>query len=147
MKLSKMFIALIMMTTMMYGPLAMAKEGQRPEQRAAKSSKENTKKVSGTILHHKQVNVFANKQQQDRAVNDKKETGTKTVISMIKTEKGNERLVVDLGPMDQLPKIKDGESKMLAEGKLVRVGNKELFVAHKVKIDDKPITIKREKKS
>jgi hypothetical protein len=62
---------------------------------------------------------------------------------MKKPDQGNDRLVVDLGQVKNLPEIKDGESKLQVEGKLITVGTKQLFVAKRAKLNGKMIDIKR----
>lgn len=118
-------------------------EGQKQEQ-SAKSK--DLKQVEGTVVQHKFVNVFKDKQameQAEKSGNVDKASEKKMLVVMLQTAKGNERLMVDLGPMQEAPKIKDGETKLQVEGKMINIGSKELFVAKRAKIDGNMLKINR----
>lgn len=131
------------------GPSAFAGGDKKQEEQASTSSSksaEKTRKFTGVILEHKVVNVFGSKQDADKAQKgEKQEPMNKTLVTLVKTDNGSERLIVDLGPVDKVPDIKNGETKLNAEGRLIQMGQRQLFVASKAKIGDKMINISREK--
>lgn len=110
----------------------------------ASKESQNMKQVQGTILQHKFVNIFDSKKAKDDAVKNGKTSDQKTLVILMKTDKGSERLIVDLGPMKDAPKIKDGETKLQVEGQMIEVGSKDLFVAKKAKIDGTQLNINRQ---
>lgn len=146
MKVFKNFLALPLMISLGALPVAVAGEKEQKEEakQSAKASMEKNRKVTGTIIDHKVVNIYETKQQMQEAQDGKKNEPTrKVLVTMIKTDKGNERLLVDLGEMDKIPEIKNGETKLKAQGRLLQVGNRQLFVASKAQVGDKTIEIKR----
>lgn len=150
MNLNKYILSLGLVTAIVSGPAAIAgdkkQEQQAKENTDKSSSTEKSKKFTGTILEHKVVNVFESKQAEQQAQEGKKtEPKNKTLVTLVKTDKGHERLIVDLGTVDQVPEIKDGETKLKAEGRLIQIGQRQLFVATKAQVGDKTITIKRQK--
>lgn len=110
-----------------------------------KESSAALKQVEGTIVQHKLVNVFPDKSKASEA--DKTGKADKAekqlLVVLLKTDKGNDRLIVDLGAVKDVPKIKDGESKLQVEGQLVEVGAKELFVAKRANLNGNDLEIKR----
>lgn len=117
--------------------------GQKQEQQA---NKEKMRQVSGTVLKHKTVNVFENKKQEEQAMKGEKsavDKSKKTLVLLIKTEKGNERLPIDVGQVENIPDIQDGKTQIQAQGKVVQMGDKKIFLANKIKVGEKTIEIKR----
>lgn len=153
MKFTRNMIALGIVGVLLSGQNALAGSSEKKQEEqatsASKSQKQNsqkTRKVTGVILKHKVVNIFPTQQAEKEAQSGKKDQeGSKALVTMIKTDKGNERLMVDLGPVDQVPAIKDGETKIQAEGRLVQIGERQLFVASKAKLDEKMLSISRQK--
>lgn len=125
---------------------------QQPQEQKQKQEAFKQRQVEGTILKHKTVRIYESRQQQQEMTKKTKEQkqaeetdkGRKNMVVLLQTSKGNERLIVDLGSVESVPEIKDGKTKLQAEGRLVKIGQKELFVANKAKIGDKTITLHRE---
>lgn len=148
MKSNKLILGLGLAMTIISGPVALAEGDKQEEQVKTSSDKasEKTRKFTGVILEHKIVNVLDSKQSEEKAQKGEKVNPmNKTLVTLVKTDKGSERLVVDLGTVDKVPDIKNGETKLNAEGKLIQIGQRQLFVASKAKVGDKMIEIKRQK--
>lgn len=135
--------------SLLFGQVAFAGDDKQKEeankQEQAASQSQDLKQVEGTVIQHKFVNVFKDKKQMEEA----QKTGSadsaskKMLVVMLKTDKGNDRLLVDLGEMKDAPKIKNGETKLQVEGKLIDVGTEKLFVAKRAKLDGSKIDIQR----
>lgn len=119
------------------------KQHEQQQKAAASKVEKNLKQVEGTIIEHKFVNVFKDDKAKQQAEKQGK-AEEQIMVVLLKTQKGNDRLVVDLGQVKNLPEIKDGESKLEVEGKLITVGSKQLFVAKRAKLNGKMIDIKRQ---
>ncbi|MFP5387226.1 MAG: hypothetical protein ACLGHN_14205 [Bacteriovoracia bacterium] len=142
----KITLSLMTLSLMLTGISFAGDEKQEAqEKQKAATSKEamNLKQVEGTIVEHKMVNVFKDEKAKQQAEKQGK-AEEQVMVVLLKTEKGNDRLVVDLGQVKDLPEIKDGESKLQVEGKLISVGTKQLFVAKRAKLNGKMIEIKRQ---
>lgn len=139
----KHFLSAIALSLVL-APASVVVAGEKQEEQAKSSqvSQKDLKQVEGTIIQHKFVNVFTDKKEMDKAQKSGK-AEEKMLVVLLKTDKGNDRLVVDLGKMDKLPDIKDGESKLQVEGKLINVGKKDLFVAKRAKLNGNKIDIQR----
>ncbi|MBC77583.1 MAG: hypothetical protein CME64_16380 [Halobacteriovoraceae bacterium] len=95
------------------------------------------RQVQGTILKHKTVRIAPKGQE------TKKEKHSESLVVLIKPNKGNDRLVVDLGQPANLPEITDGKTKIQAKGRLVKLDKKEFFVAKEAKFDGNAVTLNR----
>jgi hypothetical protein len=134
--------------SLLFGQAAFANEKQKEEekkQEQAASPSQDLKQVEGTVIQHKFVNVFQDKKQMEEAQKSGKadNASKKMLVVMLKTAKGSDRLLVDLGEMQEAPKIKNGETKLQVEGKLIDVGTEKLFVAKRAKLDGSKIDIQR----
>lgn len=88
------------------------------------------RQVSGTVLDTKVVRF--------------KGTNEKNTVALLRTNKSDERLTVDLGPVDQTKAIHVHKGQELsAEGVVVQVGSQSLLVASRVKSGDKVFQIDR----
>lgn len=149
MKTKKRFLAFAMILSIFSVSVSFArgdKEEQQEKQKDQQAAMEKDRKVTGTILDHKVVDVYGTRQDaQEAQEGKKKEPANKALVTMIKTDKGNERLMVDLGPIDKVPEIKNGETQLKAEGRLVKVGQRQLFIASKAQVGEKMIKIQRKK--
>jgi hypothetical protein len=135
--------------SLLFGQVAFAgdekqKEEEKKQEQSASQS-QDMKQVEGTVIQHKFVNVFKDKKQMEEAQKSGSadSASKKMLVVMLKTAKGNDRLLVDLGEMQEAPKIKDGETKLQVEGKLIDVGTQKLFVAKRAKLDGSKIDIQR----
>lgn len=133
---------------------AQQQEANQPKPQKMEEAKQafKSRQVEGVVIQHKTVSVYQSEKQKqqaqratekDKAQKQQAQTA-KNVVVLLKTAKGNERLIVDLGSAQELPEIKNNETKVQAEGRLVKLGQKEFFVARKVKIGDKTYTPKRD---
>lgn len=118
--------------------------GEGLEQKA-KAKKEILKEarqqrqVGGTVLRHKTVRF------KDKKGNMAKQI--KNIVVLIKTDKGGENLVVDLGDAENVPEIKNNRTKIQAKGRMVKIGSKEFFVAHSAVFDGRPRNLSRKKQA
>lgn len=136
------FSAIALSLVLAPASVVVAGDKQEEQAKSAQASQKDLKQVEGTIVQHKFVNVFKDKKEMEQAQKSGK-SENKMLVVLLKTDKGNDRLVVDLGQMDKLPDIKDGESKLQVEGKLINVGKKDLFVAKRAKLNGNKIDIQR----
>ena len=131
--------------SLVLAPASVVVAGEKQEEqqkKSAQASQKDLKQVEGTILEHKFVNVFKDKKEMEQAQKSGK-AENQVLVVLLKTDKGNDRLVVDLGQMKKVPDIKNGESKLQVEGKLINVGNKDLFLAKRAKLNGNMIDIQR----
>lgn len=148
----KFFKALTMTTlglSLFIGQGALANEQQKEEkqEQQASSKSSDLKQVEGTVVQHKMVNVFKDKQAKEQAQksgNAEQAAEKQMLVVMLQTAKGNDRLVVDLGQVKDVPRIKNGETKLQVEGKMTNIGTEEVFIAKQAKIDGNKLEIKRQ---
>lgn len=112
-------------------PLAMAQKGEATQGQS--SPMINTKKsrqVQGTVVNLKKVTI--------------RDTNVENLIAMIRTEKNDRRLIVDLGPRAgfQAGQIAEG-SKISVYGNTVRLGSQIVLVASRVNVNGKEKAIDR----
>lgn len=146
MKLFKNIFMAMLGLTMVFGQGAFANEQkeEKQEQQATSKSKD-LKQVEGTVVQHKFVNVFKD----EKAMQEAEKSGSakaaekKMLVVMLQTDKGNERLLVDLGEMKDAPKIKDGETKLQVEGKMINIGTREIFIAKRAKLNGNMMKLDR----
>lgn len=86
------------------------------------------RQVSGTVVQTKQVDV---------------RNGGGVLLAMLQTTKGDDRLLVDLGPNQQKLDLSKGE-KVAIEGVVTRIGDHQVLVAKRIRADGKTLTIDRE---
>jgi hypothetical protein len=86
------------------------------------------RQARGTVIQTKQVKV---------------QNGGDVLVAMLATNKGDRRLLVDLGPNDQKLNIDKGE-KMSVEGVVTRIGDRQVLVANRIKADGQLVKIDRE---
>lgn len=96
------------------------------QEKLAKKSRE----VSGTILKSKKVDLPGKV--------------AENLVVLIKTDKGQSELMVDLGDAQKFTAdLVRANRKISAEGRLVRLGEHDLLVARKVRVDGRLIQIDR----
>ena len=86
-------------------------------------------KVKGRILNAKEVQFQGS---------DKKH-----LVVLLKTKKGHQELIVDLGDLKKMQGIEKGKTKIKVEGSMVRVGEKEFMLAREIQYGDEVIIINR----
>jgi hypothetical protein len=147
MKLSNKLFLSMAGATLLFGSVSYAgDEKQKEESKQEQTAQANDfKQVEGTVIKHKFVNVFKDKKQVEEAQKsgDTSKNEKQMLVVMLKTDKGNDRLVVDLGEMKEIPKIEDGKTKLQVEGKLIDIGNEKLFVARRAKLDGNKLEVQR----
>ena len=139
------FLTSALAFTLFLAPASFAGNDKQEEQAkkpSASVTQKDLKQVEGTILQHKLVNVFKDKNEREAAEKSGKAEKQMLVV-LLKTANGNDRLVVDLGEIKDMPKIKDGETQLQVEGKMVNIGDKNLFVAKRAKLNGSLIEIQR----
>lgn len=99
--------------------------------KSAQAEKAKPRQVSGHITHMKEVEVRG--------------TDTKNQVVMIKTSKGDRRLVIDLGPTSALEELnlKQG-GEIAVEGSLVQIRDRSFIVASRLRHGDKTVDISRQ---
>lgn len=106
-----------------------AEAGHKKMDKQAKLAKKS-REVSGTVINTKNVRLPSE--------------GQENLVVMIKTAKANDRLVVDLGNAKALEKANINEqTKIEAEGRMVRLGSREFLVARNLKVNGKDVEIDR----
>lgn len=133
---------LFLTTALLTAPAFAAGTGKQKQQEETSKQKAMDKErkqrqVEGTILQHKTVRVAPKGQA------DKGKATAENLVVQIKTSKGNERLVVDLGSMKAAPEIKDGQTRLRAQGRMVKIGKQEFMVARKAQINGQEFSIQR----
>lgn len=105
---------------------AKAEKKMNPQEKMAKQSRE----VSGTVVAKKMVRLPTENLQ--------------NMVVMIKTNKADERLLVDLGNAKALNDKKiDKQTNIQAEGRLAQVGQHRILVARNLKVEGEKVTIDR----
>lgn len=116
-------------------------KGNKDDKRAARSDqswfdnkmdRDKKRQVSGEIIKMKQVDVRG--------------TDTKNTIVMMKTQKNDRRLIVDLGPSQQIKNERIAVGKKLkVEGQIVRLRNQPILVASRATIGNQTSDIARDR--
>lgn len=118
---------------LMLAPADVSAKGKKMHDESAQQATKRLGKqrqVSGTVLDTKMVKF--------------KGTNQANTIALLKTKKNDRRLTVDLGPKDELNKLKVKKGQQLAvQGIVVNVGDQQVLIADKVKAGDKTIEIDR----
>lgn len=71
-------------------------------------------------------------------------TNQENLVALIDTHRGNDRLVVDLGPVDAMRELRLGEGDRIAvEGRVHRVGDRQVLVASRIREGDRTRRIDR----
>lgn len=101
---------------------------ESPESAMRRRSK--TRQVQGIVIDIKEVSLHG--------------TGTRNMVALVATRKGDRRLVVDLGPREQTARLrlKQG-TPMAAQGIVVRVDDEQLLVAGKVRSGNLVVSMDR----
>jgi hypothetical protein len=108
------------------------KERKQRKENAEQTQQRLTKQrqVSGTIIDTKTVEIRG--------------ADSENMIALIKTKRGNQRLVVDLGPTAQLTDLDiDNGEQIAAQGVVVTMGDRNLLVANQVKAEGRTLEINR----
>jgi hypothetical protein len=113
-------------------PQAQAKQASA-KQRANGDAMQRTRKlreVSGTVIATKSVQLRG--------------TEERNLIALLRTNRGNDRLVVDLGPASKINRdqVKEG-GKLAAQGVVVRVGDQQFLAATHIKAGDQTMKVDR----
>ena len=88
--------------------------------------------VSGTVVSKKTVRLPGEKQK------------NQNMVVMIKTKKGNDRLIVDLGNARNLNNMKIGKDTNLeVQGRMAKVGRHEILVAKQLKVNGASVKVDR----
>lgn len=108
-------------------------QAERPLTESADEARRRTDKprqVSGTILSMKTVGIRG--------------SDVQNRVALIRTNKGNKRLVVDLGPEQELKGLNTGKGQRISvQGRVVRVGDRQLLVAERVRQNDQTRQLQR----
>lgn len=98
--------------------------------REAQRRMQKLREVSGTIIETKTVEMRGTDQQ--------------NVVALIRTSRGDRRLIVDLGPAQQLEqaKLREGE-KIAVEGTVATIRDQQFLVASRVKANGQTIEVDR----
>lgn len=101
---------------------------ESPEQ--AERRVRTPREVSGTVIATKTVRIRGYEQP--------------NFVALIRTNKGNRRVAIDLGPRRDLEKMDIGRGETLAAvGPVVRVGDEQILVASRARIGDQVIDVDR----
>lgn len=106
------------------------KQKDQMTQQVSQKERETLREVSGRVINTKTVEVRG--------------TDTQNLVAMLKTNKGDRRLVVDLGPQKAFTEnqIKEG-TNLAAQGRVVEIRGRQFLAADKVKLGDNVINIER----
>jgi len=90
-----------------------------------------SRRVEGKILNVKKVSF--------------KNSNKDNIVILIKTKKGHEELVVDLGDADRLNRVVDSGSNVIVEGVMVKIDKKVFLLAQKVILKNQHLKVNRTK--
>lgn len=103
--------------------------------------------LAGYLSAEERSSLYKSREVQGRVVNAKevkfKGTDKKNLVVLMRTSKGHEELIVDLGDFERIKGIKKGKTKIKVEGRMVKVGEKEFLLARRIEYGDRLIKVNR----